>query len=111
VAKEYVAFIALPGSLYVVSGGILVTGDIRATPRNNTIILAIGGLLANLVGTTGASMLLIRPILRINRERHRTLHVVGFFTFIVSNCGGCLTPVGDPPLFLGFLRGLPLVAA
>ncbi len=104
---EYVAFIALLGSLYIISGGILLTGDIRATPRNNTIILAIGGLLANLVGTTGASMLLIRPILRINSERHRTLHVVVFFIFIVSNCGGCLTPVGDPPLFLGYLRGVP----
>ncbi|NUN53891.1 MAG: sodium:proton antiporter [Planctomycetaceae bacterium] len=104
---EYMSFIALLGSLYVVSGGILVTGDIRATPRNNTLLLAVGALLSNLIGTTGASMLLIRPLLRMNSERHRTLHVVVFFIFIVSNCGGCLTPIGDPPLYLGYLRGVP----
>lgn len=106
-AMEYIAFIALLGALYVISGGILVKGDIRATPRNNTVLLLIGGLIANVIGTTGASMLLIRPLLRINSERKNTLHSVVFFIFVVSNCGGCLTPIGDPPLFLGYLRGVP----
>jgi Na+/H+ antiporter NhaD/arsenite permease-like protein len=106
-ALEYVSFIALLGSLYVVSGGILVTGDIEARPRTNTALLAIGGILANLVGTTGASMLLIRPLLRINSERRLVTHTVVFFIFVVSNVGGCLTPLGDPPLFLGYLRGVP----
>jgi Na+/H+ antiporter NhaD/arsenite permease-like protein len=106
-AVEYISFIALLGSLFIISGGILITGDIRATPRNNTLLLAIGGVLANLVGTTGASMLLIRPFLRINSQRKRVTHSFVFFIFVVSNVGGCLTPLGDPPLFLGFLRGVP----
>ncbi len=105
-AMEYVSFIALLGSLFIISGGILVSGDIRATPRNNLVLLLIGGVIANVVGTTGASMLLIRPLLRINSERKRTLHTVVFFIFIVSNVGGCLTPLGDPPLFLGYLKGI-----
>jgi Na+/H+ antiporter NhaD/arsenite permease-like protein len=106
-AVEYVSFIALLGSLFIISGGILITGDIRATPKNNTLLLAIGGVLANLVGTTGASMLLIRPFLRINSQRKHVTHSFVFFIFVVSNVGGCLTPLGDPPLFLGFLRGVP----
>jgi Na+/H+ antiporter NhaD/arsenite permease-like protein len=104
---EYLSFIALLGSLFIISGSILVTGDIRATPRNNVVLLLIGGLLANVVGTTGASMLLIRPLLRINSERKNTMHSVVFFIFVVSNVGGCLTPLGDPPLFLGYLKGVP----
>ncbi|MFN8546667.1 MAG: sodium:proton antiporter [Candidatus Eisenbacteria bacterium] len=104
---EYLAFIALLGSLYVISGGILFTGDLRATPLVNTAFLAVGGVLANLIGTTGASMLLIRPLLETNMERERKQHIPIFFIFVVSNVGGCLTPLGDPPLFLGFLRGVP----
>ncbi|MBY0260809.1 MAG: sodium:proton antiporter, partial [Phycisphaerales bacterium] len=104
--KEYFSFIALVGGLYVVSGGILVDIRERGTPLRNTLLLAGGALLANLVGTTGASVLLIRPFMRMNRGRLRPLHVV-FFIFIVSNCGGSLTPIGDPPLYLGYLTGVP----
>ena len=104
---EYVAFIALLGSLYIVSGNIRLKGSLAGTPLGNTLVLAVGGVLANLVGTTGAAMLLIRPFLRANRRRRRRAHLVIFFIFIVANCGGCLTPLGDPPLFLGFLRGVP----
>lgn len=106
VAQEYYAFMALVGGLYIVSGGIVVDLRDRATPFRNVALLACGALLANLVGTTGASMLLIRPFLRMNRGRVAPLHVV-FFIFIVSNCGGCLTPIGDPPLYLGYLQGVP----
>lgn len=105
--KEYVSFIVLLASLFVVSGGILMTGDLKATPSVNTTFLAFGAVIANLVGTTGASMLLIRPVLRTNGERKFTTHIPVFFIFIVSNIGGCLTPLGDPPLFLGYLRGVP----
>jgi Na+/H+ antiporter NhaD/arsenite permease-like protein len=104
---EYLAFIALLGSLFVISGGIVVSGDIRATPAVNTLFLGIGAVLANVIGTTGASMLLIRPVLRTNSQRERIRHVPIFFIFVVSNIGGCLTPLGDPPLFLGYLRGVP----
>ena len=104
---EYGQFITLLFALFVVSGGIFLTGDIRATPRNNTIFLAIGGAIASIVGTTGAAMLLIRPLLNTNRERTHRVHTVVFTIFIVANCGGLLTPLGDPPLFLGFLRGVP----
>ena len=104
---EYFQFICLLFSLYVVSGGIHLAGDIRATPRNNTLFLAIGGVLASFIGTTGAAMLLIRPLLATNRERVNKVHTVLFTIFIVANCGGLLTPLGDPPLFLGFLRGVP----
>jgi len=104
---EYFQFICLLFSLYVVSGGIHLAGDIRATPRNNTIFLAIGGVLASFIGTTGAAMLLIRPLLATNRERVNKVHTVLFTIFIVANCGGLLTPLGDPPLFLGFLNGVP----
>ena len=107
-ALEYVSFIALLGALFVISGGILLRGDIRATPEVNTAFLGVGALLANLIGTTGASMLLIRPMLRTNApERKRVAHIPIFFIFIVSNCAGLLTPLGDPPLFLGYLRGVP----
>lgn len=105
-AREYYSFIALVGGLYVVSGGILIDIRGQGRPWSNTLILAIGALLANVVGTTGASVLLIRPFIRLNRGRLRPLHVL-FFIFIVSNCGGCLTPIGDPPLYLGYLKGVP----
>jgi Na+/H+ antiporter NhaD/arsenite permease-like protein len=105
-AVEYYAFIALVGGLYVASGGILVHIRSQATPLRNTALLAAGAVLANLLGTTGASVLLIRPFMRMNRGRLRPFHVV-MFIFIVSNCGGALTPVGDPPLYLGFLKGVP----
>jgi Na+/H+ antiporter NhaD/arsenite permease-like protein len=105
-AHEYVSFIALIGSLYVVSGGIHIAVKGESTPLANTVFLGIGAVLANFLGTTGASMLLIRPWLRMNKYRVTKHHVV-FFIFIVSNVGGCLTPIGDPPLFLGYLKGIP----
>ena len=104
-AREYLSFIALVGSLFVVSGGIHINIKGEATPFTNVVFLAIGALLANVLGTTGASMLLIRLWLRMNKYRVTAHHVV-FFIFIVSNVGGCLTPVGDPPLFLGYLHGV-----
>ncbi|HSI32123.1 MAG: sodium:proton antiporter [Phycisphaerae bacterium] len=104
--REYVSFIVLLTALYVVSGGIAIRINRRATPLANTVFLLIGAVLANLFGTTGASMLLIRPWLRMNRGHLRPYHVV-FFIFVVSNVGGSLTPVGDPPLFLGYLKGVP----
>jgi Na+/H+ antiporter NhaD/arsenite permease-like protein len=106
---EYIPFIVLLFSLYTISGGIRVTGDIQAKPHVNTTMLAIGGLAASFVGTTGASMLLIRPLLQTNAERKHVTHTVIFFIFIVSNVGGCLLPIGDPPLFLGYLRGVPFL--
>ena len=106
VGHEYVSFIVLIGSLFVVSGGIHINVKGEATPRVNTVFLLVGALLANLLGTTGASMLLIRPWIRMNKYRITAHHIV-FFIFIVSNAGGCLTPVGDPPLFLGYLKGIP----
>ena len=106
-ALDYVSFIVLLGGLFVISGGILLEGDLEATTRTNAALLGIGALLATFVGTTGASMLLIRPLLQTNRERKRVAHIVVFFIFLVSNIGGCLTPLGDPPLFLGYLRGVP----
>ena len=102
---EYLSFIALLASLFVASGGILIKVDKKATPLMNTIILLIGGVIANIIGTTGASMLLIRPFIKLNKNRIKPYHVI-FFIFIVSNIGGALTPIGDPPLFLGFLRGV-----
>ena len=103
---EYVSFMALVGSLFVISGGINIRVKGEATPLRNTIFLAIGAVLANVIGTTGASMLMIRPWIRMNKYRITGQHIV-FFIFVVSNCGGALTPIGDPPLFLGFLRGVP----
>lgn len=105
-ALEYFKFIALIGSLFVVSGGILIEISGRGTPLDNIGVLAAGMLLANIVGTTGASVLLIRPFLRLNKDRLKPFHVV-FFIFIVSNCAGALTPIGDPPLYLGYLNGVP----
>jgi Na+/H+ antiporter NhaD/arsenite permease-like protein len=104
---DYVPFIILLGSLFVISGGIMLKGDLRATPKVNTIFLAIGAVLASFIGTTGAAMLLIRPVLATNSQRKHVVHTVIFFIFIVANIGGCLTPLGDPPLFLGYLRGVP----
>ena len=104
---NYVSFLILLGSLYIVSGGILLSGDIEGKPLTNFLFLALGSALANLIGTTGASVLLIRPVLRINRQRQHTAHLPIFFIFTVSNLGGLLTPLGDPPLFLGFLNGVP----
>jgi Na+/H+ antiporter NhaD/arsenite permease-like protein len=104
---EYVSFIILLGSLFTISGGLVLRGDIKATPGVNALFLGVGAVLANFVGTTGASMLLIRPVLRTNAQRRRTRHLPVFFIFLVSNIGGALTPLGDPPLFLGFLRGVP----
>jgi Na+/H+ antiporter NhaD/arsenite permease-like protein len=104
---DYLSFMALLGSLFVISGGIVVRGSLAGTPLSNSVFLAIGAVLANLIGTTGASMVLLRPLLRANAERYRKVHVVIFFIFVVSNCGGLLTPLGDPPLFLGFLKGVP----
>jgi Na+/H+ antiporter NhaD/arsenite permease-like protein len=106
-AEDYVSFIVLLAGLYVISGGILLRGDLVATPATNTGFLALGGILASFVGTTGASMLLVRPLLQTNGERTRVGHTVVFFIFIVSNVGGMLTPLGDPPLFLGYLAGVP----
>jgi len=105
--EEYVSFIILLAGLYVISGGIHLRGDLEATPLTNTAFLALGALLASFVGTTGASMLLIRPLLQTNRERRHVKHTVIFFIFLVSNIGGMLTPLGDPPLFLGYLQGVP----
>jgi Na+/H+ antiporter NhaD/arsenite permease-like protein len=106
-AGDYVSFMALLASLFVISGGVLVTGDIEARPAVNTAFLAVGAVLASAVGTTGASVLLIRPLLATNQERRHVAHTVVFFIFVVSNIGGCLTPLGDPPLFLGYLLGVP----
>jgi Na+/H+ antiporter NhaD/arsenite permease-like protein len=107
--KEYAAFIALIATLFTISGGIYLEGSLAGTPLVNTAFLAAGSILASVIGTTGASMLLIRPLLRANEARNRKVHLVVFFIFIVSNCGGLLTPLGDPPLFLGFLRGVPFL--
>ena len=107
VVEEYFSFITLLAALFVISGGIHLSGDIRATPVVNSLFLLVGAILANLIGTTGASMLLIRPVLRTNRERTRTRHIPVFFIFLVSNIGGLLLPIGDPPLFLGYLQGVP----
>ena len=107
--KEYVAFIVLLGALFIISGGVYLKGSLAGTPIINTLFLALGAVLASFIGTTGASMLLVRPLLRANEKRIRKTHIVIFFIFIVSNGGGMLTPLGDPPLFLGFLRGVPFL--
>jgi len=106
---EYGSFITLLFSLFVVSGGVFVAGDIQASPRNNTLFLGAGAVLASVIGTTGAAMLLVRPLLNTNRERKRKVHTFVFTIFVVANCGGLLTPLGDPPLFLGLLRGVPFL--
>jgi len=104
---DYLPFIVLLWGLFTVSGGIALEGPISGTPKTNLILLIVGTLLASWVGTTGASMLMIRPLLRANAWREKQAHVVVFFIFLVSNMGGCLTPIGDPPLYLGFLRNVP----
>jgi len=106
-AEEYVSFLVMLAGLYVISGGILLRGDLEATPLTNVAFLALASALASLIGTTGASMLLIRPLLQTNRERTHVRHTVVFFIFLASNIGGMLTPLGDPPLFLGYLQGVP----
>ena len=103
---EYLPFVVLLTALFTVAGGIYVRGELRGSPALNTGLIAAGALLASVMGTTGASMLLIRPLIRANAGRKRVVHVVVFFIFIVSNAGGALTPLGDPPLFLGFLKGV-----
>jgi Na+/H+ antiporter NhaD/arsenite permease-like protein len=109
ILEEYVPFIVLLLSLYTISGGILLDGDLPAHPRTNTAFLAAGGILASFIGTTGAAMLMIRPLLHTNRERKHVRHTVVFFIFVVCNVGGCLLPIGDPPLFLGYLKGVPFL--
>lgn len=109
ILMDYIPFIVLLFSLYVISGGIRLSGDVPAHPTTNTAILAIGSLLASLIGTTGAAMLLIRPLLQVNSERRHVKHTIIFFIFTVANIGGSLLPVGDPPLFLGYLRGVPFL--
>src|SRR5689334_3549510 len=104
---DYLPFIILLSTLFTIGGGIYVRGSLRGTPAVNAAILALGTVLASCVGTTGAAMLLVRPILRANRERRHRAHTVVFFIFLVANIGGALTPLGDPPLFLGFLHGVP----
>ncbi|HEV2900292.1 MAG TPA: sodium:proton antiporter [Pseudaminobacter sp.] len=106
VLLEYMSFIILLFALFTISGGILVAGNIHGTPAMNALLLVIGACLASVVGTTGASMIMIRPMIRANDNRPLNAHVVVFFIFLVSNIGGSLTPLGDPPLFVGFLRGV-----
>ncbi|MFL5021019.1 MAG: sodium:proton antiporter, partial [Microvirga sp.] len=103
---EYIPFILLLLALFTVAGGILVRGNIHGAPGTNTMLLGLGTVLASFIGTTGASMVMIRPIMRANDDRRHNVHVIVFFIFLVSNIGGSLTPLGDPPLFLGFLRGV-----
>lgn len=105
-AGEYVPFIALLTALFVVAGGICVRGNLHGTPALNTGLLALGTVLASIMGTTGAAMLLIRPLIRANDNRKHAVHIIVFFIFLVANAGGSLTPLGDPPLFLGFLKGV-----
>ncbi len=109
VVFDYIPFIVLLGGLFVITGGIFVDGNIESKPKVNTAILAIGGILASLMGTTGAAMLLIRPLISTNKERKHKVHTILFFIAIVANCGGLLTPLGDPPLFLMYLRGAEFI--
>lgn len=109
VISEYIPFILLILALFTISGGILVWGNLHASPRLNVMMLALGTLLSSLMGTTGAAMLMIRPILKANAQRKHKTHVVIFFIFLVANIGGGLTPLGDPPLFLGFLKGVDFI--
>ena len=104
---DYIPFIVLLGSLFTITGGIYLTGDIQAKPSINTLFLGIGAILASFMGTTGAAMLLIRPVIQTNKERQYKTHTILFFIAIIANCGGLLTPLGDPPLFMMYLRGAP----
>jgi Na+/H+ antiporter NhaD/arsenite permease-like protein len=103
---EYVPFIVLLFSLYCITGGVRIEGDLEATPTVNAAFIGVGALAASFIGTTGAAMLLIRPLLETNAQRRSVVHTVVFFIFLVCNCGGCLLPIGDPPLFLGYLQGV-----
>ncbi len=107
ILSEYVPFIVLLLTLYTIAGGVRIQGDLPAHPLTNTLFLAVTGLLASFIGTTGAAMLLVRPLLDTNAERKHVRHTVVFFIFVACNCGGCLLPLGDPPLFLGYLMGVP----
>jgi len=107
VLRDYYAFIVLLVALFTISGGIYLDGDLKATPIVNTAFLGIGALLASFIGTTGASILLIRPLIKTNQHRHHKIHIFIFFIFLTANIGGALLPVGDPPLFLGYLYGVP----
>ena len=109
IMKDFIPFIVLLFSLYVISGGIYLSGDLNASPKVNTTFLAIGAGIASFIGTTGASMLLIRPLLKTNSQRKYKVHTIVVFIFLVSNIGGTLLPIGDPPLFLGYLRGVPFM--
>ena len=106
ILAEYIPFITLLFALYVITGGVRIEGDLEATPTTNAAFLAVGAVLASFIGTTGAAMLLVRPLLETNRERRQVAHTLVFFIFIVCNCGGLLLPIGDPPLFLGYLQGV-----
>ena len=106
ILSEYIPFIALLFALYVITGGVRIEGDLEATPTTNAAFLAVGAVLASFIGTTGAAMLLVRPLLETNRERRHVAHTLVFFIFVVCNCGGLLLPIGDPPLFLGYLQGV-----
>src|ERR1035438_1611358 len=101
---SYLSFVATLGALYITSGGVHISGDIEAKPSTNVALLLVGSVLASLVGTTGASMLMIRPVLRTNRQRENRAHLVPFFILAVANAGGLLTPLGDPPLLVGYIR-------
>lgn len=104
---DYIPFLVLLGALFVITGGIYIDGDIEAKPTTNVLFLAIGAVLASFIGTTGAAMLLIRPLIKTNIERKYRVHTILFFIAIVANCGGLMTPLGDPPLFVMYLRGAP----
>jgi Na+/H+ antiporter NhaD/arsenite permease-like protein len=108
-AKSYASFVATIGALYITASGVFISGDIEATPRVNVAFVLVGAVLASFVGTTGASVLLIRPLLRTNRQRTERAHLVPFFILAVANAGGLLTPLGDPPLLLGYLEGVPFL--
>jgi len=107
--REYISFIVLLGSLFIISGGIYLHGNIYARPKNNVILLGIGTILASLIGTTGAAMLMIRPLISTNSERKYAKHTIIFSVFLIANIGGALTPLGDPPLYMGYLRGVPFL--
>lgn len=109
--NDYLTFIVLLFGLFCVSGNITMSGDLAGSPRINVGLLALGTLLSSWIGTTGASMLMIRPIIKMNAWRKKRRHIIIFFIFMVSNMGGCLTPIGDPPLLMGFMRGVPFSGA
>lgn len=105
--NDYLTFIILLFGLFCVSGNITMTGDLAGSPRINVGLLVLGTLLSSWIGTTGASMLMVRPVIKMNSWRRRKRHIIVFFIFLVSNIGGVLTPIGDPPLLMGFMRGVP----